>query len=369
MPPEELVKLVDRSRTAYILHSLKRAEEVELLRQVYGGQFVLIGCQAIPKQRRANLLKRSLSATSHEEKETIVDELIAMDADEHEQFGQNVNKIYPRADFFLRTNLLPKNVDRIIGLLFGEPIRPTIGEYAMYVARASAARSLAASRKVGAAIVVQNAVVATGYNDVPDGQEPDVLQGTDTSEVFKRDNLRDTLLRLQKAGMLSADYSDIDDAAVTKAADALAKGELMSVIEYQRAVHAEARAIDDATVRGVSPKDGTLYVTTFPCHLCYKHALSVRLKSIEYIEPYPKSRAVKMFPLGSENRLTPFAGVAPIRYMETFHERPAFVSVPPGIFEAKDRRVSHPILSHVRDNADRDAGERSAVSGLREEYQ
>lgn len=174
LPPSELVRLTNRPRTAYILQSLKRAEEVELLRQVYGGQFLLIGCQATPKQRRANLLKRSLSATSHEEKEVIVDELIAMDADEHEPFGQNVNETYPRADFFLRTNVLAKNVDRIIGLLFGEPIRPTIGEYAMYVARASAARSLAASRKVGAAIVVDDAVIATGYNDVPDGQEPDV---------------------------------------------------------------------------------------------------------------------------------------------------------------------------------------------------
>jgi deoxycytidylate deaminase len=369
MPPEQLVKLVDRPRTAYILHSLKRTNEVELLRQIYGGQFLLIGCQGTPKQRRVNLLRRSLSATSQEEKEKIVDELLAMDADDHDPFGQNVNGTYPQADFFLRTNLLPKNIDRMIGLLLGEPIAPTIGEYAMYVARASSARSLAASRKVGAAIVVDNAVVATGYNDVPEGQDPDVLQGRDTSEVFKRDNLRDTLVRLQKAGMLSDDYSDVDDEAVTKAADALAKGELMSVIEYQRAVHAEARAIDDATVRGVSPKDGTLYVTTYPCHLCYKHALSVCLKSVEYVEPYPKSRAVAMFPVGSDNRLTPFAGVAPRRYMATFDDRPAFLSVPPGIFEKKDRRVAHPILSHVRDNADRAAGERSAVNGLREEYQ
>lgn len=82
------------------------------------------------------------------------------------------------------------------------------------------------------------------------------------------------------------------------AAAALDKGELLSVIEYQRAVHAEARAIDDATVRGVSPAGGTLFVTTYPCHLCYKHALSVRLDHIEYIEPYPKSRAVAMFSKG-----------------------------------------------------------------------
>jgi deoxycytidylate deaminase len=362
-------ELVNRPRTAYILHSLKRTDEVELLREIYGGQFILVGCQGTRKQRKANLLRRNLSATSQEQKEAVVDELMAIDAGDQGRFGQNVNGTYPRADFFLHSNDLNKKVDRMVGLLFGEPIAPTIDEYAMYVARASAARSLAASRKVGAAIVVDGAVVATGYNDVPDGQKPDVLQGIDTSEQFKRDNLRDTLLKLQDAGMLNEELSEIDDEAVTKAAQALERGELMSVIEYQRAVHAEARAIDDATVRGISTKDGTLYVTTYHCHLCYKHALSARLKSVEYIEPYSKSRAVAMFPLGSENRLTPFAGVAPRRYMATFDDRPAFLSVPPGIFETKDRRVAHPILSDVRDNADRAGMERSANHGLREEYQ
>jgi cytidine deaminase len=362
-------ELVNRPRTAYILHSLKRTDEIELLREIYRGQFLLVGCQGTRRQRRVNLLRRNLSATSDEEKEAIVEELMAIDAGDQGKFGQNVNGTYPRADFFLHSNDLNKKIDRMVGLLFGEPIEPTIGEYAMYVARASSARSLAASRKVGAAIVVDDAVVATGYNDVPHGQKPDVLEGKDTSEQFKRDSLRDTLAKLQDAGMLSAELSEIDDEAVTRAAQALERGELMSVIEYQRAVHAEARAIDDATVRGISPEGGTLYVTTYPCHLCYKHVLSARLKSVEYIEPYSKSRAVTMFPLGSENRLTPFAGVAPIRYMATFHDRPAFLSVPPGIFEKIDRRVAHPILSNVRDNADRAERERSANHGLREEYQ
>jgi deoxycytidylate deaminase len=363
------LEIHNRPRTAYILHSLKRADEVELLREIYGGQFLLVGCQGTRKQRRANLLRRNLSATSSEEKEAIVDELMAIDSKDQDPFGQNVNGTYPQADFFLQSNDLNKNVDRLVGLLFGEPIAPTIGEYAMYVARASGARSLAASRKVGAAIVVDDAVVATGYNDVPHGQQSDVLQGIDTSEQFKRDNLRDTLLKLREAGMLSGDMPEIDDEAVTKAAEALERGELMSVIEYQRAVHAEARAIDDATVRGISTQDGALYVTTYPCHLCYKHALSARLKSVVYVEPYSKSRAVAMFPLGSDGRLTPFAGVAPRRYMATFDDRPAFLSVPPGIFEKKDRRVAHPILSQIRDNVDRADRERAANNGLREEYQ
>ena len=138
---------------------------------------------------------------------------------------------------------------------------------------------------------------------------------------------------------------------------------------FQRAVHAEARAIDDATVRGVSPKGGTLYVTTYPCHLCYKHALSVRLSRVEYIEPYPKSRAVRMFSEGAEDRLVPFAGVAPRRYMEIFDDRPAFVSDPRGIFPKHDRRVALPLLGTLRQDEDIASNERTAMNGLKEEYQ
>ncbi len=363
-PADELVASA-RPRTAYILHSLKRSDEVELLREIYAGQFILIGSQGTYEQRIANLLQRNLSPTSDTGKRDVVEQLIRHDANDHDPLGQNVNDTYPQADFFLNNN---DDVDRVVGLLFGEPVAPQIGEYAMYVARASAARSLAFSRKVGAAIVVGDAVVSTGYNDVPHGQVSDVLQSADTSEQFKQANLRDTLSRLKDAGMLREDLAAIGDEAVAQAASALKGGELMGVIEYQRAVHAEAWAIDDATVRGVSPKDGTLYVTTYPCHLCYKHALSVRIKEVRYIDPYPKSRAPTMFPEGSADRLVPFAGVAPRRYMETFDDRPAFLSDSSGTFQVINRRVAHPLLGHVRNDADRADRERSAVNGLREEY-
>lgn len=365
-PAEELVAS-GRPRAAYILHSLKRPAEVEVLREVYAGQFILIGSQGAYEQRVSNLLKRNLSPASDAAKREVVEQLIRLDSSDDQPLGQNVNDTYPRADFFINND--DGDVDRFVGLLFGEPCAPTIGEYAMRVARASAARSLAFSRKVGAAIVVDDSVVATGYNDVPHGQVSDVHRLADTSELFKKANVRDTLSRLRDAGMLRDDIEAVTDEAVEQAASALKGGELMGVIEYQRAVHAEAWAIDDATVRGVSPKDGVLYVTTYPCHLCYKHALSVRIKEIRYIDPYPKSRAERMFPEGSADRLVPFTGVAPARYTATFEDRPAFMSDPSGTFQAPDRRVAHPLLDHVREDYDRADAERSAVLGLREDYQ
>lgn len=359
-------EIAGRPRTAYVVQSLKRREEVQLLREVYGSRFILVGSQGSVAERTGSLLQLNLSSADDAEKNDIVEKLIEIDADEREQLGQNVNRTYPQADFFIRNNERA-DIDRMFDLLFQKPEAPTIGEYAMYVALASSARSLAASRKVGAAIVVDDAVIATGYNDVPHGQVPDVLEGEDTSELFKRENLRDTLKRLKEAGLL-ADTLDADDEGVAHAAAALDKGELLSVIEYQRAVHAEARAIDDATVRGVSPAGGTLFVTTYPCHLCYKHALSVRLDHIEYIEPYPKSRAVAMFSKGAEDKLVPFAGVAPRRYMQIFGDRPAFVADASGKFPTYDRRAAQPLVGQVREDEDQADRERRAINALKKEF-
>jgi deoxycytidylate deaminase len=354
-----------RPRTAYILHSLKRPAEIRVLREIYGGQFLLIGSQGTVQQREANLRQRALSSADEVEQLKIIQDLMRRDGDEREPVGQRVNEAYPLADFFLRDN----EVSRIIRLLFGEPIAPETGEYAMYLARASSARSLAASRKVGAAIVVGDAVISTGFNDAPHGQRPDVEEGVDTSERFKQDNVLDTVRRLRDAGLLNAEAAGLPDLELAKTAIAALKGgDLLGVIEYQRAVHAEAHAVDDATVRGVSPSGGTLYVTTYPCHLCYKHALSVRISRVEYIEPYTKSRAAKMYPDGSAERLIPFAGVAPRRYIEIFEEREPFLSDASGRFVAMDRSVAQPLLGRIRDDDDRAKQERLAVNGLKQEY-
>jgi cytidine deaminase len=365
--PEDIVDQIadERPRTAYILHSLKRPTEVQLLRRIYGEQFFLIGSQTTVQQREDDLLRRTLPPGTDAKRRAIAQDLIRLDANEQSPIGQKVNDTYPLADFFLRE----ADASRVIELIFGETIPPTVDEYAMYVARASRARSLAASRKVGAAIVVGDAVVASGYNDVPHGQKTDVLAGVDTSERLKQDNVLDTIRRLRQNGLLNDNTKELgDDALAHRALEALKGGELLGVIEYQRAVHAEARAIDDATMRGVSPVGGTLYVTTYPCHLCYKHALSVRLASIQYIEPYPKSRAVAMYPTEREDQLVPYAGVAPRRYVQVFDDRPAPVSDPSGTFVNTERSVANPLLGAVRNDADRDFEERLAVAGLKEQY-
>ena len=236
-------------RRAYVVHSLKRVAEVTFLRELYGPQFVLLASQGTPAEREANLAGRALSVTDPDEAGVVARALMALDASDEDPFGQQVNKTYPLADFFLRGS----DSARAIALLFGDPtVPPEPGDYAMFVAKSTAARSLSGSRKVGAALVRDGRVVASGYNDVPAGQTPDVVAGRDTSEQFKRRNVEDTLRRLAAEGLLAGDRSAmVGPETVNRAMTALDGGELMSVIEYQRAVHAEAGALDDAAVRGV----------------------------------------------------------------------------------------------------------------------
>jgi deoxycytidylate deaminase len=71
---------------------------------------------------------------------------------------------------------------------------------------------------------------------------------------------------------------------------------------------------------------GTLYVTTFPCHCCARHIVAAGIKTVYYIEPYPKSLALELHDdsIGTEedkNKVAflQYEGCAP-RIMKLFHK-------------------------------------------------
>ena len=79
-----------------------------------------------------------------------------------------------------------------------------------------------------------------------------------------------------------------------------------------------------------------MFVTTFPCHYCARHIVTAGLDEVQYIEPYPKSRALSLHkdsiiarlaewrpPSSGEKGATkvlfrPFTGVAPRLYARAF---------------------------------------------------
>lgn len=123
------------------------------------------------------------------------------------------------------------------------------------------------------------------------------------------------------------ELSQLTDLACGGLSPAIPKSaQIRNLIEFGRAVHAEMAALIDAARRGVSVAGCTMFVTTFPCHLCARHIVAAGIKRVVYIEPYAKSRTADLYPdsIAIEQSQTqkvqfePFVGVAPQQYMDLF---------------------------------------------------
>jgi len=89
-------------------------------------------------------------------------------------------------------------------------------------------------------------------------------------------------------------------------------------------------ALIDALRLGKSVTAGTLYCTTFPCHMCARHIVAAGIHRVVYIEPYPKSLAVDLYSdsisvdpnkeIETHVNFVPFEGIAPRRFLEWFEK-------------------------------------------------
>jgi deoxycytidylate deaminase len=345
---------VPLERHAFIIDSLKRPGEVDMLRRVYGELFVLVGLQRDMSNRtqQVEALLTSHVGWGADQLANEAKALIELDADETSiEYGQGVNRTFPLSDYFLEEGETPS---RIVDLLFGDPsIAPRAGERAMFIANATAASSLIASRRVGAAILdPDKRLIGVGRNEVPDNEQTDVERGFDSNKQDQRSLMNDTLNRLAGLGMLSTDAAD----QLNRNTDDFLEGTLrnfrgssvLAVIEYQRAVHAEMDAITDAARRGVSLRGSTLYVTTYPCHLCAKHFSASGIQRTYFIEPYPKSRTEVMYSV-SASSIRPFRGVAPRAYQRVFENRVLPEADARGMIVRPPRRQALPLVANAFD--------------------
>ncbi|MCU1350184.1 MAG: deoxycytidylate deaminase [Acidobacteria bacterium] len=163
-----------RARTAYILNSLKRPEEVTKLREIYGSAFFLVSAYASRERRRAALAARIAKSKNVEMRECIwrAEKLIERDEIESRvASGQDVRDTFPLADAFLNADnksAIEKSVRRTVSILFAHPFEtPTIDEMGMKYAYSAALRSSDLSRQVGyAACTDDGQVLAVGTNEV-----------------------------------------------------------------------------------------------------------------------------------------------------------------------------------------------------------
>ena len=245
----------------------------------------------------------------------------------------------------------------------------------MFLAYASSLKSLDLSRQVGAVVVSKEGeVISTGANDVPKAgggqywtddnpKERDYEKGEDSNQVTRDSLIKEAICKInqyisdtiksedlekllfqiiqQKKEVFSIEDTQkklkklLDIEAIEKEKNQEGKSlldgsQILDITEYGRIVHAEMEALTACSRIGVSPKGGTLFVTTFPCHNCAKHIVASGIKKVIYIEPYPKSRAKELhsdaikFKTGGteENQVPdskkvvfqPFIGVGPRRF-------------------------------------------------------
>jgi cytidine deaminase len=254
------------------------------------------------------------------------------------------------ADVFLKAGTsLRQDARRFIQLLFQAPfITPTVDELLMFQARATAQRSADLSRQVGAVIATRSGeILSTGCNEVPragggviwdnvagtDRDYRDYKIGQDAAAGTRKEIVGELLEALAQANWLVTEKAKLDKEHRAQDALYVDPAPLAGTMEFGRIVHAEMAAICDAAMRGVSVKDATLYCTTFPCHMCARHIIAAGINRVVYIEPYPKSRAKKLYKRAIQVDLDreaatdavkfeAFVGIAPTRFLDLFEMVP-----------------------------------------------
>jgi deoxycytidylate deaminase len=307
-------------RVVHFLRSLKH----EALRRVYGPGFFLIGLNTNRDERRkAMILRKHMSLEQAEH-------LLSRDENEDDPYGQKTRDTFALADVFVDDDDY-NGLQRFFDLVFDAPfITPTSAEHAMFLAYAASLRSGQFARQVGAVVVsAAGELIASGANDVPRFGGGLYWPGPDD----RRDHVRgydsnDSAIRgivTEIVEVVCATHPEVDrDQLAERIQSRTRVGDLT---EFGRVVHAEMEALLACARVGVSPRGGTLYATTFPCHNCAKHIVAAGIREVRYIEPYPKSRAIELHddavttdprPTDRLVRFLPFVGVAARRYFDLF---------------------------------------------------
>ena len=125
----------------------------------------------------------------------------------------------------------------------------------MSIAQLVATRSTCLRRKVGAVLVKDRRILATGYNGAPIG-----------------------IRHCEDVGCLREQLQ-------------VKPGERH---ELCRGLHAEQNVIIQAAYHGVTTKGTTLYSTHLPCSICSKMLINAGVEKIFFLDGYPDTLAAEM---------------------------------------------------------------------------
>ncbi|MDT8421120.1 MAG: cytidine/deoxycytidylate deaminase family protein [Desulfuromonadales bacterium] len=134
-------------------------------------------------------------------------------------------------------------------------MRPSWDEYFMQIAKLVSSRSTCTRRQVGAVLVKDKNILATGYNGVPSG-----------------------ITHCEVTGCLREQLK-------------VPSGERH---ELCRGLHAEQNAIIQAAKHGINIDDATLYCTDSPCIICSKMLINAGVRRVTYLRGYPDQLSLEM---------------------------------------------------------------------------
>ncbi len=130
--------------------------------------------------------------------------------------------------------------------------RPNWDEYFLEIARIVSKRSTCLRRKVGALIVKDRRILATGYNGTPSG-----------------------IRHCAEVGCLRAKLK-------------IPSGQRH---ELCRGLHAEQNVLLQAALYGISLRDSSLYITNQPCIICAKMIINAGVREVVIAGSYPDRMA------------------------------------------------------------------------------
>jgi len=134
-------------------------------------------------------------------------------------------------------------------------IRPEWEVYFLEIAQLVSKRSTCLRRAVGAVLVKDKRILASGYNGAPSGMKHCAEVGCEREKLNVPSGFR---------------------------------------AELCRGLHAEQNAIIQAAYHGVEIKGSILYSTTMPCSICIKMLINAGIKKIIYLEGYPDPLAKRL---------------------------------------------------------------------------
>jgi len=133
--------------------------------------------------------------------------------------------------------------------------RPSWDEYFMQITKLVATRSTCLRRQVGALLVKEKNIMATGYNGVPTGITHCDVTGCQREQLNVPSGERHELCR---------------------------------------GLHAEQNAIIQAARHGANIEGSTLYCTDSPCIICSKMLINAGIREVIFDRGYPDKLSLEM---------------------------------------------------------------------------